>query len=182
MAKKYVQDYRLENRVGRDGKLRTVPVYKGDWFDFTADPASVARAKTTYPALIAASGVLLLYLLIFTNHMDNQWYVVLPAAFSLIFWLFAALSVYRLLRAKGPVTREHKDKLYDRMAPMSLIFTILLGLCSVGSVVGLILLGVTWQRVVYLIAALLCTVFGLLMFLGRKVLRMEKTDKAPAQA
>lgn len=179
MARKYVQDYRLENRMSKDGKVRTVPVYKGDWFDFTADPAAVARAKVTYPALIAASGVLLLYLLIFTNHMGNQWYVVLPAAFSLIFWFFAVLSTYRLLTAKGPVTREHKDKLHDRMAPMTLIFTVLLGLCTVGSVTGIVLQGFHPWRLAYTLAAALCTCCGLIMFLNRGVLRMEKTDRTP---
>lgn len=177
MSRKYVDDYRLDNMLGSNGKLKTVPVYCGDWYEFEADAATVAQARRRYVVLTVVAIVSLLYLLIFTNHIGHVWYVALPVALSTIFLFFTALSTWRLWTAKGPVTREHKDKIHDRMATMSMFTTVLAGLCFAGCVYHLIAVEFRLRSLVFTLFAALFTASALLMFLGRGVLRMKLSDK-----
>ena len=102
MTRKYTQDYRLDNIVTPSGKLKTVPVYTGLWYEFEADAETVRRAKVRYLVLTVGAVLSLLWLLVFTNHMDRGWYVSMPAAISTLFLLFAGMSTWRLCTAKGP--------------------------------------------------------------------------------
>lgn len=177
MSRKYVDDYRLDNVLGPNGKLKTVPVYCGDWYEFEADEETVRKTKLRYVVLTALAVASLLYLLIFTNHIGHYWYVAAPLALSTIFLFFAALSTWRLRTANGPVTREHKNKTHDRMATMSLFTTVLAGLCFVGCIYHLIAVEFGVLQLIFTLVAGLYTACALLMFLGRGALRMKLSDK-----
>ena len=177
MAKKYVSDYRLDNVLTESGKLKTVPVYTGDWYEFEAAPEQVRKTKLRYLFLMIGAVLSLLWLLVFTNHMDRGWYVSMPSALSTIFLLFAGFSVYRLWTADGPVTREHRDKTHDRMATSTLFVMILSCLGLIGCIYHLIWVECGFRQVVFTLFAGIYAACAILMFSGRKDLKMKLSDK-----
>ncbi len=177
MARKYVSDYRLDNVLGADGKLKTVPVYTGEWYEFEASEEEIQKTRLRYLLLLVGAVLSLLWLLVFTNHMDRGWYLSMPAALSTIFLLFAGMSVYRLWTAKGPVTREHKDKTHDRMATSTLFVMILSCLCLIGCIYHLIWVKAGFQQFVFTFFAAVYAACSIGMFAGRKALRMKLSDK-----
>lgn len=185
MARKYVQDYRLDNVLTTGGRLKTVPVYVGDWYEFEASEGAIRKTKLRYGVYAAVAVLSLVWLLLFTNHMRTEsssgWYVVVPAAISILFLFFACLSIYRLFTAKGPVTREHKDKTHDRMAAMSLVLMILSGLCVCGCVYHLIAVERGFWQILYTVYAGIYFASALLMFLHKGELTMKLSDKPKTQ-
>lgn len=181
MARKYVGDYRLDNVLGPNGRLKTVPVYCGDWYELAAPKERHRAIRLRYLSITVLAALALILLLVFTDRMARGWYVTIPAALSTIFLFFAALAVYRLWTATGPVTREHKDKTHDRMAAMSLILLILASLCLIGSVYHLIAVEHGFAQIVYTLFAALYACCAFMMFLYKKDLLMKKSDKAPYQ-
>ena len=181
MGRKYADDYRLDNVLTPGGKLKTVPIYCGDWFELELSGAAAAAVKRRYLILMITAVVSLLYLLSFTNHMDRSWYVALPAGISTIFLFFTGCAVWRLWTANGPVTREHKDKTHDRLAPMSMFSFVLALLCLAGCIYHLIAVRFGALQLLFTAFSGLYLASTFLMFHGRKALLMKKSDKPKTQ-
>ena len=51
VSRKYASDYRLENIEGKNGKIVTKPVYRGDLFGFLKPTEEIKRLKTIFIAV-----------------------------------------------------------------------------------------------------------------------------------
>lgn len=174
VTNKYANDYRLENILGKNGKLVTVAVYCGLYYRFTASQETIRRMKIIYPVAFAVS--LLAWLGLMCTNLRGvawSWSVLVPVAMGMISLLFEGCAIWRLNTAGEKVTREHNDKLYTRMASASACHMVLGGIGLAGSVVVLCVNAFRW---VYLLALLAAAVFetgGLVMFYFRKNLTMD---------
>ena len=85
--------------------------------------------------------------------------------------------IIRLWKAKGPVTREHREKAQIRMSPTSVFGMFLSAVCTLGCVLRQCLIGKTNARMlVYTVLfAVLFAVF-FFAFRLRGGLAMEKTE------
>lgn len=179
VRKKYADDFRLENVLDTNGKLKTKAVYRGKWYRFRSDSDVIGRMKRIYTALAIVSVLVLLAMLFTTDTMGNFWYVVMPLACNLIPVFFVVIGCWRLLTARDRVTREHKDKIHDRLAPASLFQTVFALLGAAGGIASDIRLSsFTLGRALFLLGGLVLAAAGLFMFLLRNNLLMEETDAA----
>ena len=176
VRKKYADDFRLENVLDTNGKLKTKAVYRGKWFRFRSDSHVIERTKRIYTALAIISVLVLLAMLFTTDVMGNFWYVVMPLACNLIPVFFVVAGCWQLLTAKDRVTREHKDQIHDRLAPASMFQTVFALLGVVGGIVSDFRISAFGLgRALFLLGGLVLTAAGLFMFLLRKNLLMEET-------
>ncbi|MBO4359976.1 MAG: hypothetical protein J5822_03770 [Eubacteriaceae bacterium] len=110
---KYASDWRLENEE-KDGKIKTVTVYRGEHHHFT-DPAAAASyrlkaALAVMVLIVTAIGSVFLKIDTF-----RTWYSNMPFYISMFFLLFLSDSVNRFIKAEdGMIIREDADKIYSR--------------------------------------------------------------------
>ena len=173
---KYAADYRLENELNpRNGKLRTVTVYRGPLFSFVRSEAIIKKMRLLYPLLTGLS-VLIYAGLLFTNTAaGHTFYVMLPIAPLCFPLLYAMAGCWRLLTAKAQVTREHRDKTQNRLAATSACMMGFSGASVIGHIVYWCLNGEKKEDLLLLFGAAVIFVCGLVMFLNRKNLEMTQT-------
>ncbi len=133
-ARKYAGDYRLENVPGKGGKLRTVPVYRGAFYRFSAPPDRLCRAKRNCVIFLCAASLGLLVPMLLTGELLRRWYVLFPLVLALVPAFGLWRSVYHLLRAGERVIREHRDQMQERLAARSVALLILAALSLAGQV------------------------------------------------
>ena len=174
VSRKYTGDYRLENITTPSGKVKTVPVYRGDWFAFCAEKNVVQRTKRLFPAFSAAVAALFLLVLLMNAPCGHIYYVMVPFAVMVFPVYFALAAAYRLLTAKEKVTREHRDKLVNRYITVSLF----LMLFSAASVIGHIIYCANFapaaKDFISLACAAVICALSAWMFFHRNDLKMEK--------
>lgn len=174
VTNKYANDYRLENILGKNGKLVTVAVYRGLYFRFTAPQDTIRRMKIIYPAAFAVSMAAWLALMcVNLRGVAWSWSVLVPMAIGVIAMLFEGCAVWRLCTAGEKVTREHNDKLYTRMASSSACHMVLGGIGLIGSVIVLCINSFRWTYVLALLATAVFEAGGIVMFRFRKNLVMD---------
>ncbi|MBE6767771.1 MAG: hypothetical protein E7549_02530 [Ruminococcaceae bacterium] len=156
VSKKYAADYRLENVRDKQGKLRTVAVYRGTRYTFKASPQAVRRAARLY-ALLTAWSVLCFGVILFLNAaVLRQFYVLLPVLCCLLPLGYLTVAVIYTFTSTPPLTRERRDKICDRLAHTTvlLIFFSGVSLLGAGAAVALSLATTEWQTWVFFLAAL----------------------------
>lgn len=175
VSKKYLGDYRLENVPHpRTGKLRTVPVYRGEWFAFAENEAEIRRVKRLIPLLTALILIAFLAVLLINAPCGHMFYVMVPFA-ALIFPVYFQLAgCIRLLTAKTRVTREHKDKLTQRAAVCPMFMTFFSGVSTGGHLLYAVREGLTPLDVVSLVCAAVILVSAIVLFSLRDKVRMDK--------
>lgn len=175
VSRKYVGDYRLENRTNpKTGKVATVPVYCGDWFAFCADAKTVRRLKRLYPALSILSALFTLFVLTVNAPSGHAYYVSLPFVAMVFPVYFSLAGSYRLLTAKEKLTREHSDKLYPRFVSSSLFLTAFSAVSVAGHLLYAFREGLTALDVASLAAAAGVLVCGICMFCKKEGLKTKK--------
>ena len=174
VSRKYLGDYRLENRVDpKSGKLKTVPVYRGAWFAFTADAAAVRRAKQIYPALSVLCAALFLAELLLNAPCGHAVYVTLPFA-AMVFPIFFCLAgSRRLLTAGDKVTREHADKIQRRFASSSFMMVLFSAISSAGHLLYFCRAGLRAPDAISFLMALGILLSAVAMFRGKDALQMN---------
>ncbi len=183
VSRKYTSDYRLENVVDpRTGRLRTRPVYRGEYYRFRAAPAAVRGTKRLYLLASLLCTACFLAPLFSNAPSGHAMYVMLPFA-ALVFPVFYLLAgCRRLVAAKERVTREHRDKITDRLRGASLSACILSGISAAGHVVYWILNGSSLCDALFLLAAAVIFALSLVMFCQRARLEMEPCGPAQKSA
>ena len=173
-GRRYTGDYGLENVLDGRGRQRTVSVYRGPRFVFTAPPEVIEREKRVCPVLTALIFVAVFVPLCLTAASMHLWYVSVPIVLSLVpFWMLATACV-ALIGAKPPVTREQKDKIHERVVLWSLVLMFLSLFALVGEIAHLA--GGSAAAEDWVIGGLsaLALVLALLFFRRRKTLLMEE--------
>lgn len=176
VTRKYLGDYRLENRTNpRNGKVVTVPVYRGEWFAFTADAQTVRKMKRLYPLLSALSAAMFLLVMLLNAPCGHMFYVMLPFAAMIFPVYFALAGSRRLLTAKEKVTREHNDKIRQRFTSCALFMTTFSAISAAGHAVYAFRAALTGRDIVSFAATLVVLVCAAVMFAKRDALEMKKT-------
>ena len=174
---KYAEDYHLDNITDRRGRLRTVSVYHGPYFRFLADAGTVERAKRLFPALSLLCLCAALAPLLMDARMTHSWYVLLPLALGLLPVAYLLMGAWRLLRAGELVTREHKDKLYDRFTGWSTVLLMLSALSLLGQAVYYLREPFEAANLPVTLCTLVLIASGAVLFTRRKALMMEQTPR-----
>lgn len=121
IRKKYSRDYQTETVLIKGGK-KTVVSYTGPYYRFAAPEATVKRMKAVFSVLSALStGIWLAMLLQNVRLQARSWMLLFPLVFCAPVVLYELMGLWRLLTAKQRVTREHSDKLFDRLRAVGLI-------------------------------------------------------------
>ena len=110
---KYASDWRLENEE-KNGKVRTVTVYRGDHhhFSFPEKAASYRIRAALAVIILTATAIGSVFFRIDTF---RTWYANMPFYISMFFLLFLSDSVNRFIRSEdGKIIREDADKIYSR--------------------------------------------------------------------
>ena len=174
VSRKYTGDYRLENITTASGKLKTVPVYKGDWFTFACDEVGIRRIRRSYPAFSLVIALLFLLVLLLNAPSGHIYYVMAPFAAMIFPVFFALAAARRLLTAKDKVTREHRDKLVNRYISVSLFLMVFSALSTVGHIVYCFAAAPVWKDFLSLGCAAAICALAAWMFFNRKQLYMQK--------
>ena len=132
VSRKYVGDYRLENVTDRRGKLKTVPVYRGPLFRFTADEKTLKAAKGRCLALTVLLTAALLVTLVLHSELLQRIYVVMPLVLSILPTALIWAGVYHLFTAGPALPRDKSDKIHNRFAGWSIVLLALSVLSLLG--------------------------------------------------
>ena len=131
---KYLGDYRLEN-IEKNGKLKTVAVYRGKYYAFV-DPNALSRERTKL--LVCGGGFWLAQLVGLT--LPSDWghivFVIMPMVFAMLPFWFVSMGLYTAYFAKHPLRREQAEKVQPRFAGGSLMAATLSGASFTGSFVA----------------------------------------------
>ena len=157
VSRKYASDYRLENIEGKNGKIVTKPVYRGDLFGFLKPTEEIKRLKTIFIATTVMEWCLYFLSLLLNTRAGRTMYV----------WTFVS--------TKSDATRMIKDKITEKL--ISWIFAVLFfSFCSIiGHIVFWIRNGETVIDAVFLVLTVLLLFLSWNLFVKRKDLEMKKT-------
>ncbi len=172
VSRKYVGDYRLENVPDRRGKLKTVPVYRGPLFRFSADEKTLKTAKRRVLALTAVLTAALLVTLLLPSELLQRLYVVMPLVLSIIPAMLLWTGVYHLFTAGPAVPRDKCDKIHNRFAGWSVVLTALSALSLFGQLASYFTGSAADIPVTFCTAVMAACAAWL--FAGKKDLRMEE--------
>lgn len=175
VSKKYLGDYRLENQTNpKTGKIKTVPVYRGEWFAFEIGPDEVRREKRLCLGLTAAIEALFLAVLLLNAPCGRIYYVMLPFAAMIFPAFFLAAGCLRVLTAGEKITREHRDKLSQRMSVCPAFLTLLSALSLAGHGLYAVRTGLTARDAASLAATAGVLACAAVLFARRERLRLKK--------
>lgn len=174
--KKYVNDYSKEYIIKPNGKPGLTAVYRGKYFRFVADAATLKRARISFGVLSVLATVLTLIPFLYQSVGAHTIYVALPHVIALFPLIHLLLGVYSFCFRDPPMIREHKDKSEGRTITSSAASSIILGITAVGQTVNCILSGFPLPDVIYLILLLAACVSAGAIFLSRRVLKTEECN------
>ncbi len=178
-TKKYLGDYRLENRVNpKTGKVKTVPVYRGQRFAFDAKGTELLSIKRFFTAMTALCVVAFVVVTVLNAPCGHAMYVMLPFAAMVFPLYFAGASCLRMLRAGEWVTREHHDKTGDRYASCTLAMTVLAAMSLIGHVIYVCLNGLTGKDGISLAATAAAFACSAAMLRRRRDLDMHAVSES----
>ncbi len=179
VSRKYTKDYRLEPYLDRKGRLRDRAVYCGLYYTFCDDRREVRRSACQLAALNAIATFSTVLPLCFPCDYFRQFYLVLPQAFLLLPLYFLWAALYRVFTAEEKVTREHRDKIMNRI-PVAGVFLLIFSVAvAVGSVVYAVIgsmRGADWLAAA---CAVIRLVPAVLIFRLRGKLRLEDVPILP---
>jgi len=182
LSKKYAKDYRLENEVGPSGRMVTRVVYCGAYYGFSADRDTLRRARTVI--LLSCLGYWVFFWLgLFLNAAAmRQLYVALPYFFGFLPAVYLTSSLWYLFQytnrpPEHGLTREQRDKTYERLSTSSFLTLLLSGMAAVGMIFYFLFLyknqGTSWDFVVTL-SLIAMIVASFLVFSTKKSLTIQR--------
>ncbi len=138
MARKYIKDYRLTERMDGSGRIRTNYEYIGAYYRYAAGAEAVRREKRRLIAACVIGWAAFAGGLLPTSEASRAVYAVLP-------YLFAALplglltgAVLTAMPKSEPLRHQQADILTVRYPPAALWTAILAGAAILGALVRLL--------------------------------------------
>lgn len=171
--RKYASDYRLEDYVAPDGRLRSRRVYQGERFRFVRGQESLSKFSLALSGQVVLAAVLLLPLLVNNTQIGRTIYVILPMAFMLIPIFQLGAVCFRLRRYREPVTRQQRDLTDTRLRRCAWGLLILAAVTAVGAAVYWAVLGLMPGELPCVLGVFLCALQALAIFLQRKSAETE---------
>ena len=178
VSKKYLGDYRLENVPDHRGKLKTVPVYRGPLFRFTAKEEVLKKAKRRNLLLVSLITAALLTTMLLHSGMLSRIYVAMPLVLSILPAVLLWTGVFHLFTAGDSVPRDKSDHIHNRIAGWSTVLIILSSLSLIGQIFAYFDGGGVADLPVTLCAVVIVACASL-VFLGKKDLLMEMIPADP---
>lgn len=173
VTNKYASDYRLEN-VEKNGRLVTVPVYRGDWFRLLTDDEQTKKSKGLFLILTLLIAVFYLGALFLNTPCTRVMYVMLPFAAMCFPIFYMVTALVELLRYKGKSDRERKDIISTRFSSTSVICMVFSGGSFIGHIINWILNGEQTSDIVFLGFTAAVLVASIAVFSQKHRLVMEK--------
>lgn len=175
VSRKYTSDYRLENVEGKDGKTKTVAVYRGDLFDWIVSKEEVEKIKKIFTFSTIIEWVLLMISLSLNTNKSRVMYVSLPLIAVAFPLLGQTDCLFVLRKIKKSVERKDKDKVSEKL--VSYIFvTLFLSSCSaIGHVISWLISGESILDALLLIINILLIGLSWNLFTKRSKLQMKKS-------
>lgn len=177
-SKKYVSDYRLENQPSpKNGRVKTVPVYRGQCYVYDADRPSLRQSQIFFTVATAISLAAFLLVLMLNAPCGHAMYVMMPFS-ALVFPLFfAAASCLRLWQKGEWFTREHRDKTGQRLNTCALVMAILSCMSLVGHIVYACVTGFAAKDFISLACAAVVLCAAASMLSRRRELNMHEVSQ-----
>ncbi len=132
VSRKYVKDYRIEDRMGPKGRPISDSVYIGSYFAYANQEAALQAARRL-PRLIAGATLCTICAMLPACRYYRQLYTTIPMLLLLPALYLLWASVFRMKTAKAPFIREDKDKIAVRMqtgAAYLLVMSVITALCG----------------------------------------------------
>lgn len=175
-ARKYLTDYIIEDQLDpKTGRLKSVAVYTGKWFCFVHDAETMRRLRLRCFAATASCAVFFIAGLLTAAPCCRTMYVILPYAVLEFPIFYAAAGCLRLKRAEGPIKREHRDKIANRLPTAALLILIFSAVSAVGCIVRAFVTGMTARDIIFLLCAAAMAASGGLLLSQRRLLAPEET-------
>jgi hypothetical protein len=180
--RKYLKDYRIEEQIGDNGRLRRVAKYVGPTYRFLAAPEVRRRDAWLFLAATVGEWIAFFLPLFFKIDTGRQYYALIPYALRLLPLFFVSTSAYGFLTAREPVKREQNDGLYGR-ASVALIVQMAFGaVAAVGVIVALILhRGGAWTDILLAVCLLVGLILDGALFYLRRTMKTQATGDGAEQ-
>ncbi len=172
--KKYVSDYDKIYVVKPNGKPGVTAVYKGKYFRYAADGATLKRARIAFGCLSIVAAVLSVIPFLYRSAGSHTLYVALPHALSVFPLVHLLLGVYSFCFREPPLIREYRDKAEVRTVASSAVSMCMLGATAIAQAVNCILLGFPLPDVIYFVLLSVACVATGAIFFSRKKLKTEE--------
>ncbi|MGN1148276.1 MAG: hypothetical protein ACI4TB_07625 [Lachnospiraceae bacterium] len=121
LSSKYVKDYRMDTEMTKSGKVKRKMIYTGPLYRWELSEEVLKKLRLRYLLLCVAGWIIFIGSMLFYSNLSRIWYVILPYACLLLVFSFFSAAVYNLFTAKQPMSREVKDKTFDRLKGSSLV-------------------------------------------------------------
>lgn len=138
LSSKYVKDYRMDTETTSTGKVKRKMVYVGPFYTWDLEGKVFAGLRRRYTLSVLAGWVCFLGSMLFYSKLSRLWYVILPYTFLILVLFFATCAVWNLYFAGQPMTRECKEKTWDRMRSSSVMGMLCCVVTAVGLVTGML--------------------------------------------
>ena len=175
--RKYVNDYDKVYVIKPNGKPGVTAVYKGKYFRFSADGATLKRAKISLGCLSIVAAVLSVIPFLYESVGSHTLYVALPHAVSMFPLVHLLMGVYRFCFCEPHMIREHKDKAQGRTVASAAVSMCLLGTVAIAQAVNCILAGFPLPDVIYFVLLFVACVATGIIFFSRKLLKTEECNE-----
>lgn len=175
-GRKYASDYRLEEHILPNGKMKSEPVYQGKYFAFTETAEQILRLRRVL--LLYSSGVLLLLLpmLLDNTRLGRTVYVILPVVCTLVPLYLLLAGARRLKMTQTPFIREHRDKTDKRIRGASVALVAFIAAGCLGSVIHFIINGIAANEIFGVACLFLALAVSILLLRHRKLANTQEVD------
>ncbi len=135
VTRRYLKDYRIDDKLNARGKLRADAIYIGGDYRFI-DPEAASSGKR-YAILImnVLSWSAFVGALVPQSSASHTMYCVLPLVASVLALFYESMAVYALMTLKEPMRHEQSDKLTVRLPLSSIASAVLSAAALIGFIV-----------------------------------------------
>ncbi len=133
--RKYASDYRMEDQVDAQGRVRSVRVYRGSWYRFSCGKEEARRRGLRLLLCGVVLCLCLLPLLLSNTAISHTAYVLLPMAFVLIPVYHLVAVGWRMRTYEEKLTRQQKDLTQGRLHSSCIWLVVLAGVTLAGGLV-----------------------------------------------
>ncbi|MBQ4312776.1 MAG: hypothetical protein IJC18_01075 [Clostridia bacterium] len=177
VSRKYANEYRLQNVTDSRGKIKTVPVYYGDYYVFEADRQDMLLTRNTYLVATVAIWLMLGTALCMDSYSTRVLYVVLPAAICVLPLFYLSLAVWDILFGIDKrMIHEKADLISSRTAACPLFLAVFSGMSFIGYIPSLFSnkdILILPADILFGIAMLAVAAISVLLYLRRGALSMK---------
>jgi len=184
ISKKYLKDYRLEEKIDGSGRVKTKAVYIGG--DYTVSPDFQTGKKRLLLSLSVLSGLIFTGALTPVSLAARIIYVILPFVFSALPLSFMITTAFSLFRAKGIMRREQAERIAYRLPVCTLAVLILTGVSFSGHIITAV---VSWDSIpagdiIYSMSLFVIIILSAISFIkckGLKAVALENHSVPPGK-